>query len=438
MIFKVMETHKLIEMKKYKLGELIDVTRGMSLPGDKYAESGDLIRLTLGNFNLQGNGFKPNTSKTDLYYTGSVKKEFIMKKGDIITPLTEQTYGLLGSTARIPESGKYIQSQDVALIRSKSDKLYEDFCYYLISSPSVRKQLGAAAQQTKIRHTSPDKIKDCEVIIPEDVNQQIKITNLLNTIENKIALNNKTNTELENMAKTIYDYWFTQFDFPDKNGHPYKTSGGQMVYNETLKREIPAGWDNCTFNYYIERITNGLNPRKNFVLGNGNNYYVTIRSLLDNDIDWNNCDKCDDEALQKINSRSQLQIGDVIFSAIGTIGRTYRIYEEPKNWNISETSFTIRPKKDIPHDFFYCLLRSPEFQLQSEHKAMGSTLKCLVMDSFCEIPCIKVDLSIANKFSTIVAPMYKQIYDNNKQNRELTKLRDYLLPLLMNGQIEVK
>ncbi len=282
-----------------------------------------------------------------------------------------------------------------------------------------------------------DLIKNFEIPLP-DLPTQKKIADVLSCIDDKIALNNKTNTELENMAKTIYDYWFTQFDFPDKNGHPYKTSGGQMVYNETLKREIPAGWGNCTFNYYIERITNGLNPRKNFVLGNGNNYYVTIRSLLDNDIDWNNCDKCDDEALQKINSRSQLQIGDVIFSAIGTIGRTYRIYEEPKNWNISETSFTIRPKKDIPHDFFYCLLRSPEFQLQSEHKAMGSTLKCLVMDSFCEIPCIKVDLSIANKFSTIVAPMYKQIYDNNKQNRELTKLRDYLLPLLMNGQIEVK
>ena len=268
-------------MKKYKLGELINVTRGMSLPGDKYAESGDLIRLTLGNFNLQGNGFKLNTSKTDLYYTGAVKKEFIMNKGDIITPLTEQTYGLLGATARIPESGKYIQSQDVALIKSKSDKLYEDFCYYLISSPSVRKQLGAAAQQTKIRHTSPDKIKDCEVIIPEDVNQQIKITKLLNAIDEKIALNNKTNTELENMAKTIYDYWFTQFDFPDKNGHPYKNSGGQMVYNENLKREIPAGWEVGKLSDIAE-VFNGSTPStKEDDNYGGNIVWITPKDLSD-------------------------------------------------------------------------------------------------------------------------------------------------------------
>ncbi|MFQ9068716.1 MAG: hypothetical protein ACLR49_03090 [Bacteroides stercoris] len=103
---------------------------------------------------------------------------------------------------------------------------------------------------------------------------------------------------------------------------------------------------------YIGRITNGLNPRKNFVLGNGNNYYVTIRSLAGTTIDWNNCDRCDDEALAKINSRSQLQIGDIIFSAIGTIGRTYYILEEPSNWNISETSFTLRAKNNVPNDFF--------------------------------------------------------------------------------------
>ena len=115
------------------------------------------------------------------------------------------------------------------------------------------------------------------------------------------------------MAKQLYDYWFVQFDFPNEEGKPYKSSGGEMVWNEKLKREIPKQWENCTLSYYVGRITNGLNPRKNFVLGDGDNYYVTIRSLLGTDIDWNNCDRCNDEALAKINARSQLQIGDVIF-----------------------------------------------------------------------------------------------------------------------------
>ena len=239
------------------------------------------------------------------------------------------------------------------------------------------------------------------------------------------------------MAKQLYDYWFVQFDFPDENGRPYKSSGGEMVWNDKLKREIPKQWENCTLSYYVGRITNGLNPRKNFVLGDGDNYYVTIRSLLGTDIDWNNCDRCNDEALAKINARSQLQIGDVIFSAIGTIGRTYYIQENPVNWNISETSFTLRANPNIPSELFYSILRSDEVQLQADKKAMGSTLRCLVMDSFLNIPLVKIPTIIGCLFTEYIKPIIKQQYLINKENRSLIKQRDELLPLLMNGQVSV-
>ena len=230
-----------MKMTKYKLGELVEVTRGASLSGQFYAEEGKLIRLTLGNFNMNGGGFKENTSKTDLYFTGTVRDEFILNKGDIITPLTEQSLGLLGTTARIPESGKYIQSQDVALVRCKEGLLDPNFCYYLISSSIVRQQLSAAAQQTKIRHTSPEKIKDCTVWVPDFYTQK-NIGRILTDIDNKIAINRRINDNLEAMAKQLYDYWFVQFDFPNEEGKPYKSSGGAMVWNDKLKREIPEGW----------------------------------------------------------------------------------------------------------------------------------------------------------------------------------------------------
>lgn len=121
-------------LKKYRLGDLVEVKRGSSLSGEYYATDGELMRLTLGHFDYQGGGFKDNTSKNDLYFTGPVKPEFILSEGDIITPLTEQTPGLLGSTAMIPESGKYIQSQDVALITPNESKLDRNFCYYLLPS----------------------------------------------------------------------------------------------------------------------------------------------------------------------------------------------------------------------------------------------------------------------------------------------------------------
>ena len=115
-----------------------------------------------------------------------------MEEGDIITPLTEQAVGLLGSTALIPESGKYIQSQDVAKITCNEKLLDKKFAFYLISSSLVKQQLSAAAQQTKIRHTSPDKIKDCVVWIPE-MSEQRLIGTLLSTIDQKISLNRQVN-----------------------------------------------------------------------------------------------------------------------------------------------------------------------------------------------------------------------------------------------------
>ena len=183
------------KLTRYKLGELIDVRRGASLSGEYYATEGELVRLTLGNFDYQGGGFKDNTSKNDIYFVGPVKEEFILYEGDIITPLTEQTPGLLGSTATITEFDKYIQSQDVALIIPDESKLDKDFCYYLLPSKIVKQQLAAGARQTKIRHTTPDRIKGLTVFIPA-LEDQRSIGKLLKSIDRKNALNREVNCDL--------------------------------------------------------------------------------------------------------------------------------------------------------------------------------------------------------------------------------------------------
>ena len=184
-----------MELKKYKLGDLLQVTRGASLSGEYYATQGNYIRLTCGNFDYRNNCFKENKSKENIYYIGDFKEDFLLEKGDIITPLTEQAIGLLGSTARIPERGKYIQSQDIAKIDCNESLLDKDFAFYLISSACVKKQLSAAAQQTKIRHTSPDKIKECTVWIPS-LDVQKRIGRILTGIDNKIAINRQINDNL--------------------------------------------------------------------------------------------------------------------------------------------------------------------------------------------------------------------------------------------------
>ena len=189
-------------MERVQLGDILNIKRGMSLSGEFYATEGKYIRLTLGNFNYPSCGWKNNTSKDDIYFIGNIRDEFILNKGDIITPLTEQVRGLLGNTATIPESNVYIQSGDIGLVIPDETKLDKRFSYYLVSSPIVKKQLELGSQQTKIRHTSPDAIKSCIAFIPS-LAEQKKIARLLDDINAKIENNNKINDNLSSYTMVI-------------------------------------------------------------------------------------------------------------------------------------------------------------------------------------------------------------------------------------------
>ena len=408
-----------MELTKYKLRDLVNVTRGMSLSGQFYAEEGELIRLTLGNFNMNGGGFKENTSKTDLYFTGTVKDEFILKKGDIITPLTEQSLGLLGTTARIPESGKYIQSQDVALVRCKEKRIDPNFCYYLISSSLVRQQLSAAAQQTKIRHTSPDKIMDCTVWIP-NLENQIRISRILTDIDNKIALNRAINDNLEKMAKQLYDYWFVQFDFPDKNGQPYKSSGGKMVWNEKLKREIPNNWS--VANIFSElSVQYGFPFSTELFTENVTNIpVVRIRDILDNSVSA--------YSTENVDERYKLQKQDLLIGMDGNFHMNY--------WNddvsyLNQRCVRLRAKENSTVSIMQAKYDIAPYIKAKELQAKGSTVGHLSDKDLRELYVLVCPNSNLQKmFDSILA----QIIRNKCEIITLTKQRDELLPLLMNGQ----
>lgn len=411
-------------LHKCKLRDLINVTRGASLPGEYYSETGEYIRLTMGNFNYNGNGFKDNTSKTDIYYTGPIREEFILKKGDIITPLTEQAIGLLGTTAMIPQSGKYIQSQDVALITCKDEKLDHLFCYYLISSDIVKKQLSAAAQQTKIRHTSPDKIMDCTVWIPEMAVQQ-RIGKALHNIDQKIALNTRMNTELEAMAKQLYDYWFVQFDFPNENGKPYRSSGGKLVYNEKLKREIPEGWEDSILSE-IANITMGQSPDGSSYNEEGNGT-VFYQGSTDFGIRFPSVRMYTTEP-----SRFAAK-GDILMSVRAPVGDT----------NIANTDCCIgrglaalnSKIGSITYLYFILNYLKAKFDLLN---SAGTTFGAITKDELFTLPVIKPNDNILKCFENICSPIFDKQMNIGFEINELTHLRDSLLPMLMNGQVTVE
>ena len=411
-----------MKLSKHKLGELIEVTRGASLSGQFYAEKGELIRLTLGNFNMNGGGFKENTSKTNLYYTGTVKDEFILNKGDIITPLTEQSLGLLGTTARIPESGKYIQSQDVALVTCKEGLLDPNFCYYLISSSVVRQQLSAGAQQTKIRHTSPDKIKDCTAWVPE-LEVQKRIGRILYDIDEEIALNRQINDNLEAMAKQLYDYWFVQFDFSNEEGKPYKSSGGAMVWNEKLKREIPEGWK-------VANVFDELSVQYGFPFSTElfteeptNIPVVRIRDILENSVSA--------YSEEEVDEKYKLQKQDLL---VGMDGNFHMNYWNDNVSYLNQRSVRLRAKSKSAVSIMQAKYDIAPYIKAKELRAKGSTVGHLSDKDLKELfVLVSPNVDFRNKFNSILA----EIIENRCEMIELTKQRDELLPLLMNGQASV-
>ena len=417
-------------LQKYKLGELVEVTRGASLSGDYYSTKGEYIRLTCGNFDYRNNCFKENTSKDNLFYAGEFRSEYLLEKDDIITPLTEQAIGLLGTTARIPESGKYIQSQDVALVKCKAGKIDPAFCYYLISSKLVRNQLSVAAQQTKIRHTSPDKIKDCTVWIPE-LDEQIAIGRLLASLDEKMLLNKRINDNLEAMAKQLYDYWFVQFDFPNEDGKPYKSSGGVMVWNEKLKREIPKGLDTPKIGDIEKNIITGKTPscadEDNF---GGDIPFVTIDDIRGNLFVF--------EAQRTLSTKGAdsqekkyLPIGSLSVSCIGTIGVMGFVARLAQtNQQINSIVF----EHEYNKEFLYFSLK---LYFDNAKAKTGNVFANMSKEEFASIIVAYPPKQILQAFHNKVAPIFDSIKNNIEEINSLTKQRDELLPLLMNGQATV-
>ncbi len=365
-----------------------------------------------------------------------------LEEGNIIIEISggspSQSTGRVGYVRRL--NGKTICSNFCRALVIDQDNSPKYFYYLLSNIYNSGVFFNFESKTSGIKNLLFDiAFSNIKVPLRNEIQQQ-KIASILSTFDDKIELNNKINTELEQMTKTLYEYWFVQFDFPDENGKPYKTSGGIMHYNKELKREIPKDWEVKQLNDIILRSGTGLNPRDNFELGHGDNFYITIKNVKGGKIIFDDtCDRVNDEALKIINKRSDLQVGDVLFTSIEPVGITYFIHEKPKNWNINESVFTIRPNYEkITSEYLYMLLSSEEMKAFTKNASAGSIHKGIrhtVLKTF-KLP--YKNKEITEDFSKIVSPIFKRIYMLDSENKKLAELRDWLLPMLMNGQVTIK
>jgi len=390
-----------------------------------------------GYFFINGNNLE--MGKIEISKNTKTITETEYKKNYIALSDKSLLLGINGSIGNMAfyNNEKVMLGKSAAYLNFKTN--INTFYYYYFQLKNIQKYFYDVATGSIIKNLSLQSIQDFYVPVPEETEWK-NIISTLSSLDSKIELNNRINTELEQMAKTLYDYWFVQFDFPNNEGKPYKTSGGKMVRNEQLKREIPEMWKVQELSNIISKTGTGLNPRKNFKLGKGENYYITIKNVKNGKIIFDeSCDKIDDEALKIIDRRSDLQVGDVLFTSIEPVGITYLIHEKPKNWNINESVFTIKPNYEkITSEYLFMLLSSDEMRAFTSNVSAGSIHKGIrhtVLKTF-KIP--YKDKTITEEFATLIKPILKRIYLIDNENQKLEELRDWLLPMLMNGQATVK
>ena len=264
----------------------------------------------------------------------------------------------------------------------------------------------------------------------KELHNRIKI--LLN-IDQKIQINNQINQELEAMAKTLYDYWFVQFDFPDQNGKPYKSSGGKMVYNPELKREIPEGWGVETLRDFESKIITGKTPSR----ANSDNFGGKIPFITIGDIRGNTFIYSTSESLTDLGASVQqnkyLPEGSLCVSCIATVGEIGFTTE----WSHTNQQINSIVFEDETHRYYLYFALKNYFENAKASAKTGNTFANMNKEDFSGIRIILPSKEIKNNFHEISEPYFAQIKCLQGQNQELTQFRDWLLPMLMNGQVKV-
>lgn len=303
------------------------------------------------------------------------------------------------------------------------------YIYYLLRTLKLNEYGSGSGVPTMNRnHLHPIKLFACI-----EKGTQQKIASVLSALDDKIELNNRINAELEAMAKTLYDYWFVQFDFPIVTSSgvekPYKSSGGKMVYNETLKREIPEGWEVKSL-YKIADFINGLACQK-FRPENENDDYLPVIKIREmNEGKSNNTER----VRVNIPEKNIINDGDVLFAWSASLD--VKIWTEGKG-ALNQHIFKV-VSKDYPRSFYYFELLNylKHFKMMAELRktTMGHITIDHLKTSYISIPPKNLIEKLDKKLNILI----EKIIINQKQNQELSALRDWLLPMLMNGQVKVE
>ena len=403
------------EWKKVKLGEVTEyITDGDHQPAPKSEQGVYFIKIK----DIINNRISfDNALHVPSEYYAKLKNNRKAVKGDVLYTVV----GSYGTATYVNTELPFCFERNIALLHANQE-INSYFLYLLMSCESFYKKADALANGAAQKLISLKKLQTIEIEIPPLATQH-RIATILSRYDSLIENYQKQIKLLEEAAQRLYKEWFIDLHFP---GHE----------NTNIIDGVPEGWEKKTIDDVTCKITTGLNPRKNFVLGKGSNYYVTIKNMADNTLFLDDrCDRVDNEALEKINKRSDLKIGDILFSGIGTIGRVALVYIPTNNWNVSESVFTLRVNDIVTKEFLYLMLLSPDMQNYCQSNAHGAAQKGIRMADLKAYSFYLPPFGVIQKFTNLVTPTIKKVSSIRNQIRLLTEARDRLLPQLMSGRI---
>ncbi|WP_443090997.1 restriction endonuclease subunit S [Basfia succiniciproducens] len=404
-------------MEKLTLGEIGNVLMCKRILKEQTNSNGDIPFFKISTF-----GDKADTFISREIYEEYKQKFSYPKKGDVLISAA----GTIGKTVIFDGQESYFQDSNIVWLDNDETIVLNSYLYYFYQTKPWITTNGSI-----ISRLYNNDIKSIKIQYPPLQTQQ-KIAHTLSILDRKIALNRQINAKLEAMAKTLYDYWFVQFDFPNSEGKPYRSSGGEMVWCDELKREVPKGWEVKKIKD-IARTGSGGTPKSTI-----NEYYKN------GDIPWINSGELNNPFIVSTenyisqlgleNSSAKLFPANSILMAMygATAGKTSLIsFEATTNQAICAI---------IPNDkrlnFYLKIALSDLYQYLvnlSSGSARDNLSQDKIKDLYVVVPCEEM----IKKYAQYTVKFYEKMKTTLEQTQKLTQLRDFLLPMLMNGQVGV-
>lgn len=402
---------------------------GIAAPAEPFSESKyRYLRIT----DISDNGTLLSDDPKSVSCPGCEK--CILQENDIVFARTGNSTGR--AFFYEPKYGELVYAGFLIKFHLDDTKVTPKYMKYYTISQTYRNWVNNGPTGSTRGNMSEGDFADMPVFLPSR-KQQDAIVNLFSPFDEKIDNNNAIAVELESMAKDLYDYWFVQFDFPDENGKPYKSSGGKMVWNEELKREIPEGWENGIVSDLGTVVTGGTPSTgcaEYFAKSKSGHAWATPKDLSNLNGRYFYHGEADiTDAGLKNSAGNIMPKGSVLFTTRAPIGYIAITANEACT---NQGFKSIIPAEKFGTEFVFQTLKMLTPQMQ--RVGVGSTFKEVSKDVFSHQSIVIPSVNLLKKYAALTLDIAEKIRNTQEENVELTSLRDFLLPMLMNGQVKVK